>query len=148
MAAELSELERLIEQDRQKSAAERFAERMRQVRVAEGLEEPQEPLTASEGAGTGVVVGRLTPRLVARLAEALGDADDLEADMIRIAFDIPLPEPKPVAAGQDTGGDVHFMADSLSTRTAHQTVHSYGRRERHRVHRSMGVSRSSVALAA
>jgi hypothetical protein len=148
MATELSPLELLMEQDRHKSAATRFAERMRLVRVADGREEPEEALAESEEATSGAVVGRLTPRLVARLAEALGDADDLEADMIRIAFDIPLPDPKPVVAGQDKPGDVHFLSDSLSTRTTDQTVHSYGRRERRRVHHSMEVSRLSVALAA
>ncbi|MFC9505493.1 hypothetical protein [Streptomyces sp. NPDC057002] len=117
MAAELSPLELLMEKDRDKTAAQRFGERMRRVRVAEGREAPEGAPAESEEAASGVVVGRLTPRLVARLAEALGDADDLEADMIRIAFDIALPEQQPVTAGQDKGGKMHFLADSLSIRT-------------------------------
>ncbi|MEU1552233.1 hypothetical protein ABZ517_05850 [Streptomyces scabiei] len=112
---ELSPLERLMEQDRDKSAAQRFEERMRQVRIADSRELPEEEGPAGEA--TAVVVGRLTPALVARLARALGDADDLEADLIRIAFDIPLPDAEPVVAGQGKCGDVHFLADSLSTRT-------------------------------
>lgn len=148
MAEELTPLELLMAKDRDKTAGQRFTERMQRF-LAEGAQAaPGEALADTEGPAAGSVVGRLTPRLVERLAEALGDADDLEADMIRIAFDIPLPDRAPVGAGQAQGGGVHFPVDSLSTRTAHQTVHSYGRRERRRVHSSMGVSRPSVALAA
>ncbi|MGW3153801.1 hypothetical protein [Streptomyces sp. NPDC001089] len=114
MATELTPLERLMAQDQNKPAAVRFAERMRQVRIANGRqaadEEPEEEVP-------GTVVGRLSPPLVARLAAALEGADDLEADMIRIAFGIPLADETPVGAGQGKGGDVHFTADSLSTRT-------------------------------
>lgn len=112
---ELSPLERLMAQDREMSAAQRFEERMRQVRIADGRELPEEE--GPEGEAAGIVVGRLTPALVARLAKALGDANDLEADLLRIAFNIPLPDAEPVVAGQGKGGEVHFLADSLSTPT-------------------------------
>ncbi|MET8342535.1 hypothetical protein [Streptomyces microflavus] len=115
MAEQLSPLERLMEADRQKSAGQRFAERMRQVRIADGKELPEEEGLGGEA--DGVVVGRLTPPLVAYLAELLEGKDDLEADCIRLAFNIPFPDEEAITAGQGQGGQVHFMTTSLSTRT-------------------------------
>lgn len=117
MTTELSPLERLMEQDRSKSAAQRFTERLNHYRAGGELEAPTVALEGPQEPSSSVVVGRLTPRLVARLAEALGDADDLEADMIRVAFDIPLLDARPDSAGQGGDDTVHFLSDSLSTRT-------------------------------
>ncbi|MBD0733978.1 hypothetical protein [Streptomyces sp. CBMA29] len=111
--AELRPLERLMAADADKSAAQRFAERMQNARIETGAEAPvlvpDEPVTHR--------VLRVTPAMATYLASLLEGQQGLEADTLRIALDLPLPSEERVLAGQTASGGMHSVCSSLSTPT-------------------------------
>lgn len=141
---ELRPLELLMAADERKSAAERFAARMHQVRLDAGLEVPEDAATQPSGS----LLLRVTPAMAAYLERLLEGQRGLEADTLRIALNLPLPADDEIVAGQKVSGQVHSLSSSLSTRTTRQGVHPYGPRGGRQVRVTMGLSRQSVELAA
>ncbi|MEU0220274.1 hypothetical protein ABZ281_36720 [Streptomyces sp. NPDC006265] len=112
--AELSAVEKALLEDRTRPAAERFQERMRAVRRMQGLPVPEE---LEEPPADGVRMVAMTPALLAFVEELLGDRDDLRADALRLACDLPLLDEKRILAGQAADGGVVSVSDSLCSRT-------------------------------
>jgi hypothetical protein len=110
---ELSAVERAMLEDRRKPAALRFQERMRTVRLEQGLPVPEE----LEEPQDGVKMVPMTPALLAFVEELLGDREDLKADALRIACDLPLLDEKRIRAGQAASGGVVSVSDSLYSPT-------------------------------
>lgn len=143
--AELSAVERALLADRKRPAAERFQERMRAVRRTQGLPVPEE---LEEPPADGVRMVAMTPALLAFVEELLGDRDDLRADALRIACDLPLLDEKRILAGQTVDGGVVSVSDSLCSPTVLHTYHPGSGTYALLRWQNLGVSRMSVALAA
>lgn len=144
MVAELRALEKLMAEDDRKTAADRFQQRMRQLNAAHGYESADGP---SDGT-SDVKVLRLTPRMVDYVAHLLEGQHGLEADLLRIGLDLPLPHEESVSAAQGADGQMHSLSSSLCSRTTQQRVHPFSRRRGSQTGANMAVSRQSVALTA
>lgn len=140
--AELSALERLMQEDGEKSAAERFQDRIRQARILNGLETPVEDASATECAF------RLSPALVARIAAALEGADDLEADMVRLALNLPMSVEDAVSAGRGGVDEMVVATGSVCSPTTRQCNHLSSGTRRRATWTNLGLRDLSVALAA